>query len=204
MAFVISTSVMAETVTEPAMVDINGYSCYERDGEYWTILDGIEYLVVNLDDFTEVATENYPEAASLYDVSSECPIGRPPFGEWVYNGYVELTESNNYAYRDRCYLTYGDYYSPIFCFTPKHPNDTFTAKIHAEASSFDTYHIKIWTHNTATGWMVNTNDRSFTLAIREYMLFTGTTTQLVDGLGFRFISEGVRQQQLYYTVSLTF
>lgn len=33
MAFTANATVMAETA-EPQTVDINGFSCYERDGEY--------------------------------------------------------------------------------------------------------------------------------------------------------------------------
>lgn len=201
-AFIFSASVTAEIVTEPQLVDINGYSCFERDGQYWTMLDGVEYLVINIDEFAEPDLDVNSEISPQYNIADECPIGAPSPYDWIYNGYVELTENNNYSYTDRCYLTYGDYYSPIYYFKPKNPNSSFAAKISANVSSFDTYYIQIWQHNTAFGWMNNKSNESFNLLLREHTLFTGTTTQLVDGLGFRFISDGVRQQQLYYTVDL--
>ena len=203
MAFVINTSVMAETVTEPATVDINGYSCYERDGEYWTVLDGVEYLVVNLDDFTEVAAEDYPEMASLYGVSDECPIGRPPYGQWIYNGYVELSESNNYTYRDRCYLTLADYYSPVYYFKPKNPNNIFVAKIDASVFN-EKYYVNIWKHSTITNsWLEAVDNQliQFNFLLTSHILLTGTETQSVDGLALKFLTSSTGKE-LYYNTSI--
>lgn len=205
MAFTANATVMAETA-EPQTVDINGFSCYERDGQYWTVLDGVEYMIINLDDFTESVSEDAAGISPYSGIVDECPIGTPPLlTDWIYNGCVELNEQNNYTDEDRCYLTYGDYYSPIYYFQHKKPNLQFLAKIDADVVFSEEYYIDIWIHRNDTNkWEVAETNQSFifNFVLPPHVLLSGTTTQLVDGLGLKFLTSSPGNKELYYNVSL--
>lgn len=202
MAFTANASVMAET-TEPQTVEINGFSCYERDGEYWTVLDGEEFLVINLDNFTKPAAEDDSGINPCSGIVDECPIGTPPLlTDWIYNGCVELNGQNNYTYEDRCYLTYGDYYSPIYYFVPKISSAEYVAKIYTHDIFADTYEFNVWRHDTQTKNWIPVITSSFNILLHERMLLTGSLTQIVDGIAFKFLADGVFDKELYYTITL--
>ena len=209
MAFTVNVSVMAETVSEPEMIDINGYPCYERDGQYWTVLDGEEYLVINLDEIMDEPMESGSDEDSGINPCSgivdECPIGTPPLlVDWIYNGCVELSEANNYTYDDRCYLTYGDYYSPIYYFQPKKPKAQFVAKIDADVFD-EKYYLDIWKHHSNTNeWKkADTNKLfQFNFILPPHSLLTGSETQLIDGLGLKFLTSSPGNKELNYNIRI--
>lgn len=209
MAFTVNASVMAETVSEPEMIDINGYSCYERDGQYWTVLDGEEYLVINLDEImwepTEAGSEEEPGINPCSGIVDECPIGTPPLlTKWIYNGCVELSEANNYTYNDRCYLTYGDYYSPIYYFQPKKPKSQFVAEIDADVFN-EKYYLDIWVHHNNTNeWMESDVNQLVQLnfILPPHTLLSGSLTQLYDGFGLKFLTSSPGNKELYYNIKI--
>lgn len=203
MAFTANASVMAETA-EPQTVDINGFSCYERDGQYWTVLDGEEYLVINLDEFTEPAAEDDSGISPYSGIVDECPIGTPPLlTDWIYNGCVELNAQNNYTCKDRCYLTYGDYYTPIYYFDTSNIGGSFVAEIRINDSIVtDYYHFKVWKHSKSNRQWYEGESRCFDFLLRHNVLVTSSTGEDTDGLGCRFLSSGVHDKEFYYTMNI--
>lgn len=205
MAFMANATVMAETA-EPQTVDINGFSCYERDGQYWTVLDGEEYLVINLDEFTEPAAEDDEGINPCSGIIDECPIGCPTplITNWIYNGYVELNLQNQYTHTDRCYLTYGDYFSPIYYFEPNNIGSGFVATISTSDYIFiDTYHFKVWKHSKNLNQWLEDYPLYLSKDVTKKILLTATTKEDTNGLGVRFLSNGVHNKELYYTVTIS-
>lgn len=100
MAVTVNFSAAAEAIAEPELTDIHGYMCYERDGEYWTVLDGVEYLVLDLDTFVPVESDVNP-------LERNFPMGKP--SGWGNDETIELTYSNP-SYEDFCDLSGGKNY----------------------------------------------------------------------------------------------
>lgn len=189
------------------LVDINGYSCYERDGEYWTVLDGQEYLVIDLDQFIPndaQASFNEEDCSPYSAQATTSPIGKPD--GHINPNWVDLTATGG-SYEDRCYLTYGDYYSPVYYFNNElNMHAIPTAKISTKVVLPNTYYLDIYVHyiDHTGGWRIMGNRKRFDFSILSPMrlLFSGTANEIIDGLALQFADDSPGQKELYYTVEV--
>lgn len=187
------------------LVDINGYSCYERDGEYWTVLDGQEYLVIDLDQFipNDAQTSCNDDDCLPYSTqATTSPIGKPD--GHINPNWVDLTATGG-KYEDRCYLTFGTYYSPVFCLDYEASIlSRTTATISTKVVLNNTYFINIWIHSKQFNeeWRLEKNHWRFNFSVFQptYILFAGSTNQLIDGFALQFLDDSPGQKELYYTV----
>lgn len=72
-------------MSEPILTDVHGYMCYEREGEYWTMLDGEECMVIDLDQL--IAEGEAEECTAVLSTASGdigCPNG------WMNRSVVEI------------------------------------------------------------------------------------------------------------------
>lgn len=206
-ALTANVSAAAETVSAPQLTDIHGYACYERDGEYWTVIDGQEYLVIDLDSFIENESQTpfNEDSCSPYSTqATTSPIGKPD--GHIRQDWVNLTEAGG-SYEDRCYLTYGNYYSPVYYFVNEGNNRSeVTANISTKVVFNNTYYIDVWVHTvdyTGAWHKVGIKKRfDFNAFNPIRALFTGTPNQIIDGLALVFLDDSPGQKELYYTVEV--
>lgn len=195
MAITVNASVAAEAVEKPMLTNINGYMCYERDGEYWTELDGEEYLVLNLDNFVPV------ESTTGFASERSIPKGKPT--GWGNDSVVTLTNSNP-SYEDFCDLSNGNYYSPVYEFDPTRA--LCSAEISTKVVLPNQYDIRIYTYQgPGLGWLAEDVSITFQLLFgqQRHLLFTGTAGQIITGLALEFLSSSTGQKDLYYTITIT-
>lgn len=201
-----NASVAAEAIEKQQLTYINGYMCYEKDGQYWTIEDGEEYLVIDLDNLVIASTEvdDSENSSSTYStLAIDCPIGKPDqYGWWTYTGWVDLR--NTESYEDRCYLTYGDYYSPIYVFNLKPTNGHLYESRFSLSTKVvlpNTYDITFSYHLKDAGWTTPaTATITFDLLHQLRAITTGTQGPLMDGIAIRFEDSSSGQKELYYTI----
>lgn len=198
MAVGVNASISAEALNQPEITDINGYLCYERDAQYWTMLDGDEYLVVNLDDYTMVDAGE--ESIELYSTNNDCPIGTPD--GWYYCGYLDF--SNGGSYTEGCYISTGDYDSKIYYTGSLPQTQQYIAKISTKQVLNNAYKMKIYLHNIYENkWLTPESVTiTFNAFTPPHILFTGTTSQLYDGFAIRVLQSSTGETPFYYTITV--
>lgn len=203
-----NASVAAEAFEESPLTDINGYMCYERDGQYWTKDNGEEYLVIDIDSLVLASAEfNLSEnISSTYSTQAiDCPIGKPDqYGLWIYTGWVDLRDKEEHE--DRCYLTYGDYYSPIYVFNTKPTNGHLYESRFSLSTQVvlpNTYDITFSFHLQNSIWTTpSTTSVTFSLFSPVKAILTGSMGPLMDGIAIRFEDSSSGQKELYYTINV--
>ena len=181
--------VQAETADPVEYIDINGYDCYERDGYYWTVLDGDEYLVIDLSDSVSVCNDISPCATS---------IGTPP--NWTNSQVVTLTEDNP-THKDTCHLKNGDYCSPVYEIKPEQTD--YRIEISTGVVFNNSYDVVLYTHlqyNMLGGWQPTQRTITFNVVIPYRVLLTGTVSTAIDGFAIKFLSSSTGQKDLDYTI----
>lgn len=197
-------AIAAESINETELVNINGYSCYEKDGQYWTTLDGGEYLILNLDDHNMVdagASFANSELSQYSASSSDCPIGTP--GGWYYCGYIDFSSGGSYT--EGCYISTGDYDSKIYYTGPLAQTAKYIAKISTKQILTNTYNAKIYLHNTYQNKLETpiSKSLSFSIGTPAHILVTGTASQLYDGFALKFLQNSTGETPFYYTITVS-
>lgn len=169
---------------EPELVDINGHLCYERDGLYWTIMNGIEYLVIDIGDGSGGEIEQSDMNAAM-PASATGSIGTP--ANWTNSTEVSFP-NNSPAYSCRADLTNGDWCSPIFLVTPC--DGEYTLKINnGGLVAYNGYYANLYYHlQSDNGWHAQTNILiAFSLLMQYHLLITGSATSITDGVAIKFL-----------------
>lgn len=183
----VDTSIAISETAE--LTDIGGYACYERDGNYWTVLDGEEYLVIDTRDVLAKAGE----WAGTNSVKAS--IGEPT--GWKNNTHISL--ANGASYTDDVYITQGDYYSPIFEVTPNMTDFRFRFKTNHFLTY--SYEITFWYHfqNPINEWHPETVTIKFNSLGNNKIISPGTMSGVIDGVGIEIDSANSSQKDFEYT-----
>ena len=201
MMFTFVTSAYAATTQEDDYVDINGYACYERDGSYWTEIDGIEYLVIDVSSYYSdmMSTRSVYSRNYARSTAGNNGIGTP--GLWTNNQVVDLTGAGK-SYTVKCNITNGDHCSPVFKVTPV-LND-YRFKISTGLWWSNEYIVDIYYHiqDPINTWHSQPRKRLvFNLMVPYHLLITGTPSSITDGLAIRVSGSSSGQKQFDYTVT---
>lgn len=203
MAVTVNLSVAAEAMTEPELTDIHGYMCYERDGQYWTLLDGEEYMVIDLDNYMTSGTEGsfIDNEASLYSIqSNDSPIGLPT-ADWYDCGYIDMRQIHSYT--DGCYISSGNQDSKIYYYPTKNGNASYVATISTKQVLNNTYYTYVYLHNSdSVDWTPISTTITFNVLQPVHMLYTSSLTQNIDGFAIRFLKTSPGEKTFYYTINL--
>ncbi len=184
-AALLTTSISAQAATATTdvsddMVNINGYQCYEMDGQYYTIIDDEEYLVI---DTNKLFAETIGEQISAQN--DENPIGMPP--NWT--NYVRVTLEDGVKYVDTCDISNGiRYCSPVFEITPK-ANCDYRMKITTGQWLSNKYTFNVYFHamNYVGDWTcTDTITHTFSLFNSQCLIFTGTASNVYDAFAMSF------------------
>ena len=200
----VNVAVAAESLNKTELVSINGYFCYEKDGQYWTMLDGDEYLIFNLDDYTMKdagGSFSKNELSQYSTLNSNCPIGNPD--GWYYCGYIDFSSGGSYT--EGCYISSGDYDSKIYYTGPLAQTAKYIAKISTKQVLTNTYNVKIYIHNiNQNKWETPVSSSlSFSILTPAHILVTGTTSQLYDGFALKFLQNSTGETPFYYTITVS-
>ncbi len=180
-----AVSAGAEEVSKAETVMIDGYECYEKDGEHYTMLNGKEYHIVK-----PVKEEIVTDPVLLAQLNSllednTVKMRSYPSSTWPNMRTYDLTNGSTYS--ERVKLSNGDYYSP--CFNVSIPDGFSTGTI-----VFDFYDSipdgKIYIITTvvhlysAYTWSSKTYNIPVTKAQNYKILDTGSGASLVTKTAF--------------------
>lgn len=173
------------------LTDIGGYACYQRDENYWTVIDGEEYLVV--DTRAILAPSSKQAATYALRTSIDAPSG------WGNSIHVNLPDGNSYT--DSVDLSNGDYYSPIYEVTPKMNDYRF---------KFDTNHIVSHTYDLifyyhfqspVDEWHPEPVTLTFSCIPGYKIIMPGTMSGIIDGVGVKIKSSSPGRRDFKYTIT---
>lgn len=203
MAVTANLSVAAETISNPELTDIHGYMCYERDGEYWTMLDGEEYMMIDLDKL--IAEGEAEECTTVLSTASGdigCPNG------WMNRSIVEINNSSP-SYDSPFDLTRGDYYTPIFKIDANKSDYSMTFDINVPfpqnllGETYDLEFHYMYMDSIDGTWYHYSKSVTFSNKSDPEKFLTGTTYQLFAGAAVKILSSSSGSKQRKYTVALT-
>lgn len=185
-----TTSAFAEIVpsAEPiATVDIKGYSCYERDGHYWTILDGEEYLVIDVGDIEDYVTN--PNEINIYSQTSTTAIDElPPF--WTNSSIVNVP--HGFEHTEVADLSNGDYCSPIFQISPVANDNSVRYRLKCYFTLNTDVKVETYLFNSLVGkWdLYSTDVFTFNALINYHIVWAGSASLYMNGVALRFLQNG--------------
>lgn len=163
------------------LTDIGGFACYQRDGNYWTMLDGEECLVIDFQDM--VPTNNSISTTSAQETDSKF------LSSWKNKAYIPLSPET--SYKTQIDLSNGDYYSPIFELS-HFPNHTYNGYIQLSTNHIvnHSYDIEIYVkYQNLTDWFMDgTRHLTFNIVGKTQVIIIGGGGYDVDCVGLRFLS----------------
>ena len=185
----LSTSVTVFAENNVTM--IAGYECYERDGEYYTMIDGTEYHIVMFEE-TEIVTDPVllEQLNSLFDENSNARNGYP--SSWPNARTLDISDGSTYTARAN--LNYADYYSPglIVDISADGNGSAGTIRVdYVTSPGTTTYYIDVTFHFYSVGeWKSTTKKIGFNSEIKNHILFMGTTATTIDKVCFKLAKNG--------------
>lgn len=162
------------TATNDKYVDINGYNCRLIDGEYVTVIDGEEYVVIELGNGNS-------------DGISVCSF-TPPWD------VAEIDVSDGSEYKASVDLNLGDH-KAIYHTGTNSPE--LSAYIGTGYWIPQTYHIEIYTFDNGLGW-VKQVDKDETFGNGRKFLLTGTGAYVFEKFAIKFSADSRGQKEFNY------
>lgn len=157
-------------------INIGGYECYERDGQYWTIDDGDECLVIDVGD-----CDDY-EVCSPVSLNDDIPF--PP--NWT-NSRV-LYSPHNTVREDTADLSQGDYCSPLFRVFPVAGDNGFNLKfmLNCSFNPSKKLNITFYTYSSSgQSWSDYTKTITFGSG-GQHVLLVGSAIKTTGAIAMRF------------------
>jgi len=175
-------------VDNEELTDICGYMCYQRDGNFFTMLDGEEYLVID----TRETLENSNSPLTTY-ASFSVPSG------WGNSSFISLPDGQSYT--DSVDISIGDYYSPIYMVTPKMTD--FRFEIDTDHVLNHQYYIKFYYHfqSPLNSWHIEDATITFNLIPGYKIIVPGTMSGIIDGVGIRILDTSEGRDDFDYTIT---
>ena len=163
------------------LTDIGGFACYQRDGNYWTMLDGEEYLVIDFRDI--LPTNNFISTTNTQEPDSKS------LSSWENKAYIPLSPET--SYKTQIDLSNGDYYSPIFELS-HFSNGTYNGYIQLSTNHIvnNSYDIEIYVrYQNMTDWFMDgTRHLTFNIFGKTQAILIGGASFDVDCVGLKFLS----------------
>lgn len=176
-----NANVAAETVSETEHnYMLAGQYCYEKDGNYWTNIDGETYLVINLDEISDnqlsrvssvssYSVQDYP--FSTWGNKTQRPV---PHG-WSYSGSADVTEDNDF--------------SPVFNVYPVSGGDSADYRLTLDVKSGTSMNINVFTRSGDAGWSNEVKYVEFGLFTKTLKVFLGSNYLMTDAIAFEFMND---------------
>ncbi len=180
-AYAADVSTMSDLNEVGETINIGGYECYERDGQYWTIDDGDECLVIdvgNCDDY---------EVCAPVSLNEDVPF--PP--DWT-NSRI-LYSPHNTEREDTADISAGDYCSPLFKVFPVDGDaeTNVSYKIKCGFVFNTTINMTFYTYNTRDQyWRDYNNPYTFNGVKSGCVILVGSEINTLRGIAVRFHKNG--------------
>lgn len=196
-AMMISTGASAyayeDNVIADETINIRGYSCYERDGNYWTMLDGIEYLVIDVGDSSGNYSRTVPYATASATLSA------PP--QWTTDKQVPIL--NGGSYTDTVDISSSNYCSPVYLVTPT--SSDYRLTISCGFIFSNQYSISFYSHTKSpiNSWgSPSTEPVNFSALSSTHVVLAGTSGSVTDAVALRFNYEAsTGEKNFNYTIT---
>ena len=173
------------------LTNIGGYACYERDGNFWTLIDGEEYLVIDTRDWA-IGSDT-----SMTTYSQNASVGAPT--NWGNMTYVPLPDGTSYT--DSVDLSKGNYYSPIYETTPS--RDEFKFKFDTNHVLNHTYNMTFWYHFESTDeWHPEPVTITFNGIPGFKIIHPGTLVNVIDAMGVEIDADSTGRNDFKYTITV--
>lgn len=159
------------------MIDINGFSCYEIDGNYFTTIEGDSYLVINLDECVWRAENTALSRASI---------------DWMYGTQVDISDGSRY--NGTLNISTSDDSTPIFIgYDPS--GTTYNSRIsyNLEAGFIfnNSYSVDVHVFDyPSSSWSTTNVTLTFNITGQHKILFTGMTNSAPTKMCLTFLKEG--------------
>ena len=179
----ISTPVTANAENDKLI--INGYECYERDGEYYTLINETEYHIA-MPVETKVVTDPIllEQLNSLFEENSKA---RSDYPSTTWPNARTLDISDGSTYTARVNVDYSDYYSPgLKVDIPDGLSAGTIVVDYVAEPGTTTYTIKTTLHIYTLGnWVSHVYNFGYNGAIKGHILNTGTASVEIDKVCFK-------------------
>ncbi len=173
------------------LTDIGGYACYQKDGNFWTLIDGEECLVIDTRDWA------FSSDTSMATYSQNASVGTPT--NWGNMTYVPLPDGTSYT--DSVDLSKGNYYSPIYETTPS--RDEFKFKFDTNHIINHTYTITFWYHFESTNeWHPETVTLTFNGIPGFKIIYPGSLVKVIDSMCVEIDANSPGRDDFKYTITV--
>lgn len=162
------------TALNDEFIYINGYNCRLINGEYVTVVDGEEYVVIEL-------------GSGNSDGISVCSFTPP------WNG-AEIDVSDGTEYKASVNLNLGDHRAIYHTGTS---NPDLSAYIRTGFWNSQIYHFKIYSFDQMLGWVLQV-DTNLALGNGRKYLLTGTGAYIFEKFAIQISAENSGQKQFNY------
>lgn len=175
-----------ETSTSASTVKIGRYDCYlKSDGQYYTMLDGSEWLVI---DVSGGAPENQASVSSIPPKNIVPPL-------WPRSDRVTLVDNQKYI--DVCDVTNSNYYSPIYDITPKMNDFRIRIKTGQWLSNVYDAWIELHHQSPVDDWDSEPVTLKFGLFVPAQVLIVGTASAVTDMVAIEFAKPDGKQETVF-------
>lgn len=190
----------AEVEQSKDTIRVGEYDCYVNNGQYYTDINGENYLVINLDDAIWQSEDEMVCSQTSNDVSSLYSLEAST--DWLNSPQVDISDGS--TYNGMIDITYGDDCTPIFCGKPYASDVSY--QIYAGFIFPNTYNINIHFYNDISRqWSSYKQAVTFDLFGQTKFLLTGTMSMNVTKVCIEFYKNGSSgETPMYYSFRQVF
>ncbi len=177
----ISTMITASAENETVIID--GFECYQKNGNYVTEIDGEEYIVISLNlDNIDI------NSGANARITPYSPTTPPAF--WSNSTIIDRTDGSRYD--GTCNISTSDYCSPVIKGTTSISNCKYS--IYCDDFILpNTYKmdVHVFIGDGVTNWQKgDTITVSFSIAAHQRVLISGTSNRAITGIAFKVLKDG--------------
>lgn len=195
LALSLVTTTSATQFPEKDTYLIDGYTCYEKNGNDCTVIDGKEYIVISINenelvDYPETYSEKASHLEQVRGLGSNWPMDEEDISDGsTYNGSGDITNS--------------DHYTPMFIVDPI--GNTTSLAIYMGFIFNNFYNVTVSTYigYGVNMWSNSTINIGFNALNQTNILLTGTVSQSITKAGIRFNKESTGEKVFSYSIYQT-
>lgn len=172
----------AEVVSseEDSSYMLAGHRCYERDGNYWTNIDGESYLVFNLD---EISFNPSNSVASI----SDNVIQDYPFESW--GNKTQMSVPHGFSYSGTADVTESNDFTPVLKVYPVADGVGADYRLTLDVKSGSAMSIDVFTRSGDAGWSNEVKYVEFGVFTKTIKVFLGSNYLMTDAIAFEFLHD---------------
>lgn len=189
-------AISATIVSHAEEIKIGEYDCYIKDDEYFTVIDGREYMIINLDCNDNIVTD-----AALINELNAATISDYPQSSWGNKRLYDLRTDGPYS--ERVNLNNGTYYSPSFITSVPCGNSIATITVdYIEQLGLESRTIPTLFYYRVAGVWYNSSYNIYVSALINYHWLDATeATSSIDRMAIRMTKSSNSGGTFNYTLT---